>query len=151
MSNVATLYQLRVRRSYERDGVNDFLNLLPQMARQEVFSDGLTYQVTALQAKTTILTNVGCNVYGIVAAPPSTATTSSWVRLYNTTSASVTSGTTLPDLCFMVSSGVTSTLVMPKGINHSAITAVCIEAVTTVSGGTAANTTNMPTVTILYK
>jgi len=77
MSNVSTIYQLKAERSYQRDGYQDLVNALNQVARQEVYSDLLTSTRAAGGAKADIVTNAAVRVYAIQCAMPSTSTTSS--------------------------------------------------------------------------
>src|SRR5262252_303386 len=143
MSNVATLYQMSVERSYQRDGYNDMVNALKQVARQEVFSDGLVTNRNAVNAKADVVTNAAVRVYAIQCAMPSTSTTTTYLQLFNTSSATVTLGTTAPEFQVILTSQASRPILFPTGLPFA--TALSYAATTLVSGSVAANATNTPT------
>jgi hypothetical protein len=149
MSNVATLYQLACQRSYERDGYQDLVNGLKQVARQEVYSDAMVSSRAVGGAKADLVTNAAVRVYAIQCAMPSTATTNSYLQLFNTSSATVTLGTTAPEFQVMLTSQASRPMEFHTGIPFSA--ALSWAVTTLPSGSVAANATNAPTVTILYR
>ena len=150
MSNVATIYSLQCQRSYERDGYNEAVNALKQSAgRFETFSDGLLSSRTALSAKAEVVTNAAVRVYMLSAAMPSGATTNAYIQLFKTSTGSVTLGTTPPDFQVEISSTESITIHIPQGRLFSG--ALSMACTTLASGSVAANTTNTPTVTLLYK
>jgi hypothetical protein len=149
MPNVATLYQLAVERSYQRDGYQDLVNALKQVARQEVYSDALVATRAAGGAKADVVTNAAVRIYAIQCAMPSTSTTTAYLQLFNTSSATVTLGTTAPEFQVMITSQASRPILFPTGLPFS--TALSWAVTTLPSGSVAANATNAPTVTLLYR
>src|SRR5262252_8207570 len=143
MSNVSTIYQLKAERSYQRDGYQDLVNALNQVARQEVYSDLLTSTRAAGGAKADIVTNAAVRVYAIQCAMPSTSTTTAYLQLFNTSSATVTLGTTAPEFQVILTSQASRPILFPTGLPFA--TALSYAATTLVSGSVAANATNTPT------
>jgi hypothetical protein len=150
MSNVATMYSVQVNRSYERDGFNEMVNnLLSSAGRFEVNSDGLVVTRVLLSAKADVVTNSAVRMYALNVNMPATATTTTWVSLFNTSSASVTAGTTVPDSGFLVTSQVSLPVLFPSGQYFSS--GMSWLAGTTAAGAASANASNSPTMTLVYK
>src|SRR5690349_447678 len=97
MSNANTIYQLEAMAAYEPDGFQDFTRYLKETANKYFPADDLTIARINTSAKTDIKTNAGSKIVAIYVKTASGATTTGYLQLFNTSSASVTLGTTPPE------------------------------------------------------
>ena len=153
MANANVLYQLNAQANYERDGFSKAVGQLARWAGQNSeMADNLILSRGSVGAKADIVTNAGVKIYMVSVASPAGATTTSYLQVFNTSSASVTLGTTVPEEQFRLEAGVTKTVLYYVSNDSATMpTAFSWAATTTVGGATAANATNLPTVTILYR
>lgn len=153
MANATVLNSLRVQASYERDGfqraVADVSRWAGQLAE---FADNLVLSKTAVAAKADIVTNAGVKPYILHVNSPSGATTTSYLQVFNTSSGSVTLGTTIPELSLRIEAGASRTLVLYDSGDAALFPTAMSWAVTAAANGqTAANAANTPTITLLYR
>lgn len=156
MSNAKALYTAETSAAYERDGLNRAMPLIKKLVSAfESDTDALV--VTRLNntnvaagGETTAWTNAAVRLYAIHVAMPSTTTASAFVQIFNTSTASVTLGTTRPD--YQVKLGGTAasskTVVFVPGNDDNAFSSAlsyCVS--TTAAGATGVNSTNTPIVT----
>jgi hypothetical protein len=152
MPNAAVLYQLSCQAQYERDGLQRALSQVRRQAGSlEAVADDLATVSVALAAKGEVRTNAAVRPYLIHIASPEGATTTSYLQAFNTSTASVTLGTTAPELQARIPAGTSQTLMFFPGNAATFPTAMSWAVTIAVSGQTAANATNTPTVTMLYK
>jgi hypothetical protein len=155
MSNASTLFQLEAMAAYEPDGFQDAVAGLRRGAgRAFALADNLTFTKFATSALTDIKTNAASQVVMIYVKTNALASTTGYVQLFNTSSASVTLGTTPPEQVLKLSNAAsqgTAILFYPgtSTTQHGA----ALSLATTVTSGvntTAANATNAPTVLVVY-
>jgi hypothetical protein len=153
MSNAQTLFSLEASAAYERDGFQDAVRTLRKTAgRQFLQADNLAVFRTSTSAKSDVVTNATVQPVLISVKSPATATTDSWLCLFNTSSSSVTLGG-LPKAqeIFIVPYTKTRTyVVFPAADPCPYSGALSIAVTTSPHGGTAADATNAPVTTILY-
>ena len=153
MGNAQTLFSLEASAAYERDGFQDAVRYLRKTAgRQFLQADNLAVYRTTTSALSDVITNAAVQLVLVSVKSPSTATTNSWLNLFNTSSGSVTLGG-LPKATevFFVPYTKTRTVVAYQASDPHAYTAALSIAVTTAPhGATAADATNAPVTTILY-
>ena len=87
-------------------------------------------------------------VYAIEVDNSGNAGAASYVKLWNTAAASVTLGTTAPDMVILVPASASPTLVVPKGIVFG--TALSIATVTTAGTAGTTSPTSAVTVRVVY-
>jgi hypothetical protein len=155
MGNASTLYQLEAMAAYKGDGFQDMVRALRSGAgRHFALSDNLTIGRVATSAITDIKTNAGSQVVMIWADTASGATTTGYTHLFNTSSASVTLGTTPPETSIKLTNaaGAGAGILMFPGTSTTQFGAALSIATTTLAGTstTAANATNAPNVIIVY-
>ena len=155
MSNANTLYALEARMAYEPDGFQDAVRFLRgSVGRQHLQADDLVSTVVTTSAKADIKTNAGVQLAMIYVKTASGATTTGYLQLFNTSSASVTLGTTAPEMVIKLSNAanVGQPIVFNNSTEATAFGTALSCAVTVTSGvnTTAANATNAPTITFLY-
>jgi hypothetical protein len=155
MGNASTLFQLEALASYKGDGFQDMVRALRSGAgRHFAISDNLTIGRVATSAITDVKTNAATQLVMIWADTASAATTTGYVHLFNTSSASVTLGTTVPETSLKLSNVANTgagALFFP-GISTTQFGAA-LSIATTVAAGTtttAANATNAPNIILVY-
>ncbi|HJQ65913.1 MAG TPA: hypothetical protein VJ816_06035 [Gemmatimonadales bacterium] len=155
MGNASTLFQLEALASYKGDGFQDMVRALRSGAgRHFAISDNLTIGRIATSALTDVKTNAASQVVMIWADTNSAATTTGYLHLFNTSSASVTLGTTPPEMSIKLTNaaGSGAGILMFPGISTTQFGAA-LSLATTVAAGTsttAANATNAPNVIVVY-
>lgn len=153
MGNAQTLFSLEASAAYERDGFQDAVRYLRKTAgRQFLQADNLAVYRTTTSAKSDVITNAAVQLVMVSVKSPATATTNSWLNLFNTSSASVTLGG-LPKATEVIFVPYTKTRTVNfyQASDPHAYTAALSVAVTDgPHSGTAADATNAPVVTILY-
>ncbi len=154
MPNVATMYQMEADAQYQREGVARAVAMLRSYAPFfEIQGDGLTRLVTAdLSTTVTAVKASAGNLYSVTIISPSDATADAYVQVFNVAAASVTLGTTAPDLVFKCPFGKTVTFLVVPGDddNDQFSTAISHAATTTATGSTALGTVSLPDVAVLY-
>jgi len=151
MANVQAVYQLKCQQAYERDGFQEMTRALAQSsARFQWFADNLKVAIGAGSGKLDVSTNATAKLYAISFAMPSTATTTTWIQMFNTSSASVTLGTTVPNMTIELLStdSLTTPILFPAGKSFGS--GFSIAGTTTQTGSAAANASNTPVCTIHY-
>lgn len=152
MGNASTLYSLEVQSTTERAGFSRAMaSVRRQAGQKEFFSDGLAISRSVVGGKADVVTNAAVKVYFLSVNSPSTATTTAFFQAFNTSSGSVTLGTTDPELSFKVESTKSVTLQLWDGEDSMFTTALSWAVTTTRHGGTASGANEQPTVTLLYK
>lgn len=154
MGNATTLATLEYEMAYNPDGFQDAVRRLKEDAARFFPADNLTLARISTSAKVDVKTNAGSQVVALIIKTASAATTTGYVQLFNTSSASVTLGTTPPEEVIKLSSAANVLKVVrffpPTGSTEYA---AALSLATTVTSGvntTAANATNAPTITVLY-
>ena len=158
MTNVAVLADLEAQSQYAQEGLARVIPLLKHVVggSYEKASDGLV--LTRLVAtnvsaggETTAWTNAAVRLYLVHVAMPSTTTASAHVQIFNTSTASVTLGTTRPaySIAMMATTQKSKTTVYFPGNEDDTFPALSYCVSTTVGGATGVNSTNTPTVTFI--
>ena len=153
MPNVQTIYQLECEAAYQREGVAKAMEFLKRYAPFfEHQGDGLTR--TAIGDLTNVAQAIeaaAANLYAVVVVSPTAATVDAFVQIFNVAAASVTVGTTAPDLVLKVPFGKTVTyLVLPGDDDNDQFSAaISTAATTTPAGGTALAAASLPDVTFV--
>ena len=151
MSNTTALFSLECQIAQERDGFQDAVRFLRGWAPPKFPGDTLTVFRTNTSAATDIVTNAAVRPVLISVNSPATATTDAWLNLFNTSSASVTLGG-LPKATdvFKVPYTKSTTVVLYTQDGDRYNAALSMAVTTSPHGGTAADATNAPVITILY-
>lgn len=157
MANPATLNSLEVQSQYEREGLSRVIPLVKKLTGAVYEVDSGALVVTRLNAtnvsaggEVAAWTNQAVRLYAVHAASPAAATASAFVQIFNTSTASVTLGTTRPDVQFKLTAGKSKTVVYVPGNDDgdfSSAVSYCVS--TTAAGATGVNSTNTPVVTFL--
>src|SRR5689334_9811035 len=154
MSNANTIYQLEAMAAYEPDGFQDFTRYLKETANKYFPADDLTIARINTSAKTDIKTNAGSKIVAIYVKTASGATTTGYLQLFNTSSASVTLGTTPPEEAIKLSNAANVAKVIRfwPGNGSTEYSAALSLAVTVTSAvnTTAQNATNAPVILVAY-
>lgn len=154
MANVDTLEQFEAAAQYEREGVARAVQLLKKYAPWfEHQGDALERSVTAsLSTTVTAVKASAGNVYALVIISPAAAAADAYVQVFNVAAASVTLGTTAPDLVLKCPAAETAVFLHVPGDDDNNLfdTAISIAATTTHDGLTALATASLPTVWVLY-
>lgn len=152
MSNAAVLYALECQSALERAGFSRCQAFVRRTAGQkEFFSDGLVLTKVALSTKADVVTNAAVKMYFLSVNSPSTATTTAWMAAWNTSTASVTLGTTIPDFGFKVEATKSVTLPIADGEDSFFTTAMSWATTVAKNGATVSAANEVPTVTMVYK
>lgn len=154
MGNAQTLATLEYEMAYAPDGMQDAVRRMREDAARHFPSDNLTLAKIATSALVDIKTNAGSQVVALIIKTASGATTTGYVQMFNTSSASVTLGTTAPEQVIKLSNAANVLKVVRfyPGSNATEF-GTALSLATTVTSGvntTAANATNAPTITVLY-
>lgn len=152
MSNASVLYSLECQSAGERAGFSRAMSFVRRTAGQkEFYSDGLVLTRAALSTKADVVTNAAVKVYFLNINSPSTATTTAWFAAWNTSTASVTLGTTIPD--FLVKVEATKSVTVPIADGEDSFFTTAMSWATTIAknGATVSAANEVPTVTMLYK
>ena len=157
MANAAVLASLEAQAQYEREGLSRVVAQLKKWlgAIYEVDSNGLVLTRSNATNVGTLgevaaWTNQAIRLYAVHAASPAAATASAFVQIFSTSTASVTLGTTRPDVQFKLTAGKSKTVVFAPGNDDgdfSSALSYCVS--TTAAGATGVNATNTPVVTFL--
>jgi hypothetical protein len=154
MTNANTLATLEYEMAYHADGYQDAVRRLREDAARHFPADNLALARIATSAITDVKTNAGSQVVALVIKTNAAATTTGFVGLWNTSSASVTLGTTRPDQVIKLSDAPNVLKVVRfypgSGATEFALALSVATTVTNSVNTTAANATNAPTITILY-
>lgn len=157
-ANVAALYDLEVQSQYERDGLSRVIPLLKNAVGAGFENAGNVLVVTRLNAtnvaaggEVAAWTNAAVRLYAVHIAMPTGTTASAHVQIFNTSTASVTLGTTRPH--YHITMGGTTarskTVVFLPGNEDDTLGAMSYAVSTTAAGATGVNSTNTPVVTFL--
>ena len=155
MSNVNTLSQLEAQAAYEPEGFQDATRYLrSSIGRMRLAQDDLVKLSVSTSAKAEVRTNGAVTLAMIYVKTASGATTTGYLQLFNTSTASVTLGTTAPEMVIKLSNAanVGQAIVFYPGTEGTAFGTALSCAVTVTSGvnTTAANATNTPTILFVY-
>lgn len=154
MTNANTLATLEYRMAYNPDGYQDAVRRLKEDAARYFPADNLTLAEISTSALTDVKTNAGSQVVALIIKTNAIASTTGYVQMFNTSSASVTLGTTPSEQTIKLSNAANILKVVRFFPGNGATEfAAALSLATTVTSGvntTAANATNAPTITVLY-
>lgn len=156
-TNAGALNALEQFAQYAGEGASRVMPILRRLVGGTYEADNAGVVVTRLNntnvgagGEVAAWTNAAVRLYAVVVQSPSAATASAFVQIFNTSTASVTLGTTRPDAQFKVTAGQTKTVLYIPGNNDSDFSSAmsyCVS--TTAAGATGVNSTNTPVVTFL--
>lgn len=154
MTNANTLATLEYRMAYNPDGYQDAVRRLREDAARYFPADNLVLAEISTSALTDVKTNAGSQVVALIIKTNAIASTTGYVQMFNTSSASVTLGTTPSEQTIKLSNAANILKVVRFFPGNGATEfAAALSLATTVTSGvntTAANATNAPTITVLY-
>ena len=154
MGNATTLATLEYEMAYNPDGMQDAVRRLRADAARWFPADNLTLARISTSAKTDVKTNAGSQVVALIIKTNAIATTTGYVQLFNTSSATVVLGTTSPEEVIKLSNAANVLKVVRFFPGNGATEySAAMSLATTVTSGvntTAANATNAPTIIVLY-
>lgn len=156
-TNAGTLSTLEQFSQYAGEGASRLMPIIKRLVGGTYEVDNAGVVLTRLNntnvaagGEVAAWTNAAVRLYAVVVQSPSTATASAFVQIFNTSTASVTLGTTRPDAQFKVTAGQTKTVVYVPGNNDSDFSSAmsyCVS--TTAAGATGVNAANTPVVSFL--
>ena len=154
MTNLSTYATLEYRMAYSPDGYQDAVRRIREEAQRFFPGDNLQLAEIVTSAKADVVPNAGVQIAALIIKTNALATTTGYVQLFNTSSATVALGTTAPEQVIKLSNAANVLKIVkfypPNGATEHAVALSLAPTVTSSVNTTAANATNAPTITVVY-